>query len=82
MLYLQSAMFNLAYPAYPRCHVAAVASSKWMLHTGGGSGETPPHMIVKRFGCTTIHKKALYKCIIHSFIQDELFRLHSVLREH
>ncbi len=23
------------------------------------------HMIVKRFGCTTIHK-ALYKCIIHS----------------
>ncbi len=28
----------------------------------------PPHMIVKRFGCTTIHKKALYKCIIHSFI--------------
>ncbi len=29
----------------------------------------PPHMIVKRFGCTAIHKKALYKCIIHSFIQ-------------
>ncbi len=26
-------------------------------------------MIVKRFGCTAIHKKALYKCIIHSFIQ-------------
>ncbi len=26
-------------------------------------------MIVKRFGCTTIHNKALYKCIIHSFIQ-------------
>ncbi len=54
-----------------RCPVAAVASSKWMLHTGGGWGETPPppHMIVKRFGCTTIHNKALYKCIIHSFIQ-------------
>ncbi len=32
---------------------------------------TPPHththMIVKRFGCTTIHNKALYKCIIHSY---------------
>ncbi len=25
-----------------RCPVAAVASSKWMLHTGGGSGESPP----------------------------------------
>ncbi len=48
-----------------RCPLAAVASSKWMLHTGGGWGETP-HMIVKGFGCTTIHK-ALYKCIINSF---------------
>ncbi len=48
-----------------RCIVAAVTSSKWMLHTGGGWGETPP-MIVKHFGCTTIHNKALYKCIIHS----------------
>ncbi len=28
--------------------------------------ERPPHMIVKRFGCTTIHNKALYKCLIHS----------------
>ncbi len=54
-----------------RCPEAAVASSKWMLHTGGGWGETPPpHMIVKRFGCTTIHK-ALYKCIIHSLITSE-----------
>ncbi len=25
-------------------------------------------MIVKHFGCTAIHNKALYKCIIHSFI--------------
>ncbi len=50
-----------------RCPVAAITSSKWMLHTGGGWGETPPHMIVKCFGCTTIHNKALYKCIIHSF---------------
>ncbi len=43
--------------------VAAVASSRWMLHTGGGWGEIP-HMIVKRFGCTIKH----YKCIIHSII--------------
>ncbi len=26
----------------------------------------PPHKIVKRFGCTTVHNKALYKCIINS----------------
>ncbi len=26
-------------------------------------------MIVKCFGCTKIHNKALYKCLIHSFIQ-------------
>ncbi len=33
-------------------------------------------MIVKRFGCTAIHNKALYKCIIHSFIcaVDDLAR--------
>ncbi len=31
-----------------RCPVSAVTSSNWMLHTGGGWGETPPpppHMI-------------------------------------
>ncbi len=28
----------------------------------------PPHMIVKRFVCTLIHNKALYKCIIHSLL--------------
>ncbi len=27
-------------------------------------------MIVKRFGCTTIHNKVLYKCLIHSFIHS------------
>ncbi len=27
---------------WSRCPVAAVASSKWMLHTGGDWGETPP----------------------------------------
>ncbi len=45
-------------------------TSKWMLHTGSGWGETPPpHMIVKRFGfgCTTIHNKVQYKCILNSF---------------
>ncbi len=26
-------------------------------------------MIVKRFGYTAIHNKALYKCLIHSFIK-------------
>ncbi len=40
-----------------------------MLHTGGGLRRDPPHMIVKRFGCMAIHNKALYKCIIHSFIR-------------
>ncbi len=40
-----------------------------MLHTGGGWGETP-HMIVKRFGCTAIQNKALYKSLIHSFIHS------------
>ncbi len=29
--------------------------------------ERSSHMIVKRFGCTAIHNKALYKCFIHSF---------------
>ncbi len=53
-----------------RCPVAAVASSKWMLHTGGGWGETP-HMIVKRFGCTAIHKKRYINAsFIHSFIHS------------
>ncbi len=31
----------------------------------------PPHMIVKRFGCTAIHNKALYNAsFIHSFRLD------------
>ncbi len=33
-------------------------------------------MIVKHFGCTTIHNKALYKCIIHSF--EENARSHQI----
>ncbi len=65
-----------------RCPVAAVASSKWMLHTGGGWGETPPpHMIVKHFGCTAIHNKALYKCIIHSFIHIQNAAVRLVFNE-
>ncbi len=30
----------------------------------------PPPMNVKHFGCTAIHNKVLYKCIIHTFIQS------------
>ncbi len=29
------------------------------------TGRDPPHMIVKHFGCTAIHNKALYTSIIH-----------------
>ncbi len=46
-----------------------VFSSLGSLVTGGW-GETPPpppHMIVKSFGCTTIHNKELCKGVIHSF---------------
>jgi len=46
--------------------VAAIASSKWMLYTGG-SEERFPDMIVKHFGCTVVHMKVLYKCLIHSY---------------
>ncbi len=55
-----------------RFPVAAIASSKWMLHTVVFE-ERPPHMIVKCFGCTTIHNKALYKCIIHSYFLWKLW---------
>ncbi len=41
--------------------VAAVASAHWWWLR-----RDPPLMIVKRFRCTVIHNKALYKCIIHS----------------
>ncbi len=53
-----------------RCPVAAVASSKWMLHTGGGWGETPPHDC-KALWVYNNTQKALYKCIIHSFIHSK-----------
>ncbi len=34
--------------------------------------ERPPHIIVKRFGCTTIHKKRYINAsFIHSFIHDK-----------
>ncbi len=36
----------------------------------------PRHMIVKCYWCTTIHNKALYKCIIHSKNNDKAFYLH------
>ncbi len=35
-----------------------------------------PLMIVKRFVCTAIHNKELYKCLIHSFIHS-FIHLHS-----
>ncbi len=32
-------------------------------------------MIVKCFGCTTIHNKSLYKCLIHSFTKESFIYL-------
>ncbi len=32
----------------------------------------PPHMIVKSFEWTTIHNKALYKCLIHSWFDIDV----------
>ncbi len=56
-----------------RCPVAAVASSKWMLHTGGGWGETPPtHDWLKRFGCTTT-KHYINASFIHSQLRTIFF---------
>ncbi len=51
-----------------RCPVAAVASSKWMLHISGGWGETPPHDCKALWVYSNTQQKVLYKCIIHSFI--------------
>ncbi len=50
-------------------HIIQVDAAHWWWLCRDPPHPTPPHMIVKRFGCTTIHNKALYKCIIHSFIQ-------------
>ncbi len=38
--------------------------------------DPPPHMIVKRFGCTTIHKKRYINASIHSFIHSCIFMLY------
>jgi len=35
--------------------------------------ERTPDMIVKHFGCTEVHMKALYKCLIYSFIYLVLY---------
>ncbi len=48
--------------------LAAAASSKWMLHIGGGWGETTPLDCKALWVYSNMHK-ALYKCIIHSFKQ-------------
>ncbi len=53
-----------------RCAVAAVVIQVDAAHWWWLRREPPPHMIVKRFGFTTIHNKALYKCFIHSFIHS------------
>ncbi len=45
--------------------------TKWMLHTGGGWGETPPHDCKAHWVYNNI-QKALYKCIIHSFIHFDV----------
>ncbi len=46
-----------------RCPVAAFASSKWMLHTGAGWGETPPPPL-------WVYSNTQWKCYINaSFIQ-------------
>ncbi len=65
-LYILHCTAGVWWTHWRHCPVVVVASSKWMLHTGGGWGETP-HMIVKRFGCTAIHNKVLYECTIQIF---------------
>ncbi len=63
-----------------RCPVAAVASSKWMLHTGGGWGETPPppppthtHTWLQRaLGVWQYTIKRYYKCIHSMERKDSL----------
>ncbi len=42
----------------------------------------PPHMIVKRFGCTAVHNKALYKCFIHSMLHSFIKKARPFLSEH
>ncbi len=39
-------------------------------------------MIVKRFGCMAIHNKALYKCIIHSFISHRIITILKLFSKH
>ncbi len=39
-------------------------------------------MILKRFGCTAIHNKALYKYIIHSFIHSESIEGDTIIIEY
>ncbi len=61
--------FNLC--PHQTCHLTW-ALSKWMLHTGGGWGEPPPHDC-KVLWVYNNTQKALYKCIIHSFIIKPLW---------
>ncbi len=59
------------------CPVAAVASSRWMLHTGGGWGETP-HIIVKRMSeCRLTRRKCLIKLLFLFYIPTKSFLITS-----
>ncbi len=66
---------HLSFKADPEAALAVLgeAAGSWgdrmEAEDGGGiplnAPEFTPNMIVKRFVCTAIHNKALYKCIIH-----------------
>ncbi len=67
----------LGYPGSPRPTRLKIINHKvyrWMLHMVVVE-ERPPHMILKWFGCTAIHNKALYKYYIYSFIDNDVSML-------
>ncbi len=66
--FLDFSLFLLPHPLGCRRIIQVDAAHWWWL-------KRDPLMIVKRFGCTTIHNKALYKCFIHSFIHSLSFGL-------
>ncbi len=66
---------SLYIPTLKRCSISRLGTKSFQqIHYLSGSctlvvveeNPPPPHMIVKRFGCTAIHNKALYMCTIHS----------------
>ncbi len=52
------------------CAVAAVGIIQVGCCTLVVVEERPPSCTVKHFGCTALHNKVLYKCLIHSFIHS------------